>query len=400
MLEDGDARDGPSGGRRDAGSAPLLEQAVGAIALSPVPSFVWRIEPHTGEPDAEHFFLLAVNDVYAAAVGVEAGTFAGRHLPAILPARGVETVMANLADALAADTPHGYEEELEIAGRTCAWHTVLRVLRDDRGTPVGVIGCANDITALRDRHVADAGSLARTTRIVKDVQVFASMAAHDVRSPLATIQTLLAVLRDGFADLGDGKVELLSQAVEVARTAQHQMDALLERANMLEDAPDRSEAVDLGHLCRDVAALLDPAGTLDISYPNVSLACDPVTLQLVLRNLMSNAARHCRGRIDVALKDAGAEGLVEIVLSDDGTGFARGSDPFAVDPEERRATGHGYGLVGVRHVIESRGGAIRLVRSAFGRGGGVAVLLPGELLGGARALAFATETRAPLAALH
>ena len=164
MLEDEDARDGPSGGRRGAGSAPLLEQAVGAIALSPVPSFVWRIEPHTGEPGAEHFFLLAVNDVYAATVGVEARTFAGRHLPAILPARGVETVMANLADALAADPPHGYEEELEISGRTCTWHTVLRVLRDDRGTPVGVVGCANDITALRDRHVADAGSLARTTR--------------------------------------------------------------------------------------------------------------------------------------------------------------------------------------------------------------------------------------------
>ena len=382
--------------------ARLVEATRAAALLSPVPSFVWRVEPHAGTaPGPGDFFLLDVNDAYAAAVGVEPAAFAGRHLPAILPARGVETVMANLSDALGAEVPHRYEEELEIAGRTATWQTVLRVVRDRIGTPVAVIGCANDVTAYKNRHIADAGAMARTSRLVKDVQVFASMAAHDVRSPLATIQSMLSVVRDGFTDLGDGKAELLEQAVEVSRTAQDQMDALLARANMLEDAPDRSEAVDLGHLCRDVAALVDPSGSLEISHPDGVLACDPVTVQLVLRNLMSNAARHCRGRIDVALRDAGAEGLVEIVLSDDGPGFARGSDPFAVHPEKRRATGHGYGLAGVRHVIESRGGAIRLVRSAFGQGGGVAVLLPGERMHGERGLSFATEARPPLTvALH
>ena len=387
----------------DAGDAygRLVEETRAAAMLAPVPSFVWRIEPHDGLPGPGDFFLLGVNDAYAAAVGVDPAAFAGRHLPAILPQRGVETVMANLSDALGADAPHRYEEELEIAGRTATWQTVLRVVRDEGGTPVAVIGCANDVTAYRERHVADAGAMARTSRLVRDVQVFASMAAHDVRSPLATIRAMLAVVRDGFADLGDGKAELLVQAEEVARTAQDQMDALLARANMLEDAPDRSETVDLGHLCRDVAALVDPAGTLEITHPVGSLACDPVTLQLVLRNLMSNAARHCRGRIDVALRDAGAEGLVEIVLSDDGGGFALGRDPFAVGSEERRATGHGYGLAGVRHVIESRGGAIRVVRSAFGRGGGVAVLLPGERMGAEPGLALAPERGAPLAAaLH
>ena len=358
----------------------IVDASRAAAALSPVPSFVWSIAPHEGAPSARHFFLETVNEVYGAAVGVDPAAFAGRHLPDILPARGVETVMANLADALAAEGPHRYEEELEIGGRTATWQTVLRVLRDAAGIPVAVIGCASDVTAYKDRHVADAGAMARTDRLVKDVQVFAAMAAHDVRSPLATIRTLLSVVRDGFADLGDGKAELLAQAVEVARTAQDQMDALLLRANMLEDAPDRSELVDLGHLSRDVAALIDPAGGLEISYPDEALTCDPVTLQLVLRNLMSNAARHCRGRINVDLRGAAADGLVELVLSDDGPGFATGRDPFSPDAAARAATGHGYGLAGVRHVVESRGGTIRLVPSAFGWGGGIAATLPGTLL--------------------
>ena len=356
----------------------LVDAALEAAELSPLPSFVWRIGDHDLAPRPENFFLVAVNRAYATAVGVDPGAFAGRALPAILPARGVETVMANLADALASEGPHSYEEELDLAGRTATWRTALNVLRDGDGVPVAVLGTSADVTAYKDRHVADAGTMARTSRLVKDVQVFASMAAHDVRSPLATIQTLLAVVRDGFTDLGDGKAELLAHAVDVARTAQDQMDALLKRASMLEDAPDRSEMIDLGHLCRDVAALIDPAGSIEITYPEEVLACDPVTLQLVLRNLMSNAARHCEGKINVALRDAAAVGLVEVVLSDDGPGFAKVLDPFAVDPSARHATGHGYGLAGVRHVIESRGGTIRLVPSAFGWGGAVAVTLPGE----------------------
>ena len=360
------------------GDGALLDAALAGVALAPVPSFLWRIEPHRGEPGPGDFFLLAVNAAYAAAVGVDPATFARRHLPAILPPRGVETVMANLRDALRADGPHGYEEELEISGRAAIWHTVLRVLRDARGRPVGVIGSASDITAHRARNVADAAALARMSRLVKDVQVYASMAAHDVRSPLATIQTLLALMRDGFADLGDGKAELLAQAVEVARTAQDQMDALLARANMLEDAPERMEGVDLGHVCRDLTALVDPAGRLRITHPEDALLCDPVTLMLVLRNLMSNAARHCRNRIDLAVAGAG-DGLVEVILSDDGPGFPEGRDPFLPDVRRQVLAGHGYGLTGVRHVVESRGGAIRLVRSAFGRGAGVAVTLPGEM---------------------
>ena len=355
----------------------IVERARAAADLSPVPAFVWRIEPHDGRPRPEHFFLEIVNDAYADAVGVDVAEFAGRHLTDILPARGVETVMANLSDALDAKGPHGYEEELELAGRSAVWRTVLRVLQDVDGVPVAVFGCAQDVSAYKARHVADADALARMSRIVKDVQVFASMAAHDVRSPLATIRTLLSLVRDGFADLGDGKAELLAQAVEVARTAQDQMDALLMRANMLEDAPDRSELVDLGHLCRDVAALIDPAGALEITYPDETLTCDPVTLQLVLRNLMSNAARHCRGRINVVLRSAAADGLVELVLSDNGPGFARERDPFASDAAARAATGHGYGLAAVRHVVESRGGTIGLAPSAFGWGGGIAVTLPG-----------------------
>ena len=358
----------------------IVERARAAADLSPVPAFVWRIEPHDGRPRPEHFFLEIVNDAYADAVGVDVAEFAGRHLTDILPARGVETVMANLSDALDAKGPHGYEEELELAGRSAVWRTVLRVLRNVDGVPVAVFGCAQDVSAYKARHVADADVLARMSRIVKDVQVFASMAAHDVRSPLATIRTLLSLVRDGFADLGDGKAELLAQAVEVARTAQDQMDALLLRANMLEDAPDRSETLDLGHLCRDVAALIDPAGSLEISYHDEALACDPVTLMLVLRNLMANAARHCRGRINVMLRDGGRAGMIELVLSDDGPGFAKGLDPFAADPATRRATAHGYGLAGVRHVVESRGGSIRLVQSAFGWGGGIAATLPGTLL--------------------
>ena len=356
----------------------LLARALAGAMLMPVPAFVWRIEPHEGAPRPEHMFLLGVNGAYAEAVGVDPEGFAGRHLPAILPQRGVETVMANISDALGADAPFGYDEELDVSGRTRVWHTVLRVLRGPDGAPFGIVGCANDITDHWARSSGDADALARMSRLVKDVQVFASMAAHDVRSPLATIRTLLAVVRDGFADLGDGKAELLAQAVEVARRAQDQMDALLARANMLEDAPERFELVDMGHLCRDVAALIDPSGSLEITYPEETLVCDPVTLQLVLRNLLSNAARHCRGRINVVLRGTGSEGLTEVLISDDGPGFAQGRDPFAIDGATRLATGHGYGLAGVRHVLESRGGTIRLAPSAFGRGGGVAVTLPGR----------------------
>ena len=349
-----------------------------------VPGFLVRVlDPERGGPYAPDRFHF---EVFNGPLEEATGFGGGLRLDELLAPRAAETVAANYADAIERGGTISYLEDVQTPSGAAAWRTTLQAKRMPDGTVFAILGCTADVTRARERELADAERIAKLTRMATELRVFSSMAAHDVRSPLATIESLAMLIKEGFVDAGDGKIELIEHLAEIARTARAHMDELLDHSMAFADTAASEAEVDFGHVCRDLIAITDPEAKLEIAYPDADLMCDRVALHLLLRNLLSNAGKHSAGRIEIALGPVeGAPHLRRFTVSDDGPGFPDGFDPFDVDDETRARSAHGFGLSAVRYVAETRGGTVSVVPSAFGRGAAVAFTLPAREAGAAAA---------------
>jgi signal transduction histidine kinase len=137
-----------------------------------------------------------------------------------------------------------------------------------------------------------------------------------------------------------------------------------------------SEEVDLGEIARRAAETVERGGVrLVLAIPGrVTTQGDPVALERVLTNVLDNAIRHARTRVEVTV----APGRVEV--TDDGPGFARADLPHVFEPlfrgDRARGGGHaGLGLAIARRLARSHGGDVHAANRAAG-GACVTVTLP------------------------
>ena len=97
-------------------------------------------------------------------------------------------------------------------------------------------------------------------------------------------------------------------------------------------------------------------------------AGDPVALERALTNVIENAVRHARTRVDVRVDGAG------VAVADDGPGFAAADLPHVFEPlfrgdRARRAdgAGAGLGLAIARRLVRAHGGDVTAANRPGGR---------------------------------
>ncbi len=214
-------------------------------------------------------------------------------------------------------------------------------------------------------------------------QDFAADAAHELRTPLATLLAELEVARarEDAADW-DGVAE---RAIAQAERMSVLIDDLLLLARADADRLGQREVIDMTAV---VASTLESdrwaSGTGQVrvvgkvSEPPLDVQGDQAALERVLTNLLDNAVRHARTTVLVTL--AAHAGQAELVVCDDGPGVPAEQlnmifDRFyRVDPSRSRgasgAGGAGLGLAIARSVVRAHGGA---VTAAERPGGGLCV---------------------------
>ena len=113
------------------------------------------------------------------------------------------------------------------------------------------------------------------------------------------------------------------------------------------------------------------------------VTADPERLELVLRNLLDNAAKYTQsgGRVTVSVEAGHSQAVVRV--RDTGIGIAPDVLPFVFDPFVRerapgtqRRRGSGVGLLLVRTLVELHGGRVEVSSAGRGRGSEFAVRLP------------------------
>lgn len=250
------------------------------------------------------------------------------------------------------------------------WVLLHRTLvLDDEGHPLYFISQVQDITERR-RHQAELERMnEELVTSNAELEWFASMASHDLRSPLVTIHGILdLVLTRGDDDLPEDTAMWLGRAQSQASRLLDNVEGLL-RMSRIGRAELVIEDVDLCELVSDVVT--DLAGVIADSGAQVRTAHLPTVrgdraqLRLLFQNLVANSAKYrADGRpLQVAIDAHAREHTWEIRVEDNGRGFdAADSEAifqlFARGSAGQQFEGSGIGLATCRRIAERHGGAI------------------------------------------
>jgi signal transduction histidine kinase len=186
-----------------------------------------------------------------------------------------------------------------------------------------------------------------------------------------TVEQLLEIGRAGASEFADAAFEPADAVLQIVCDAVEGSDG--ELAALLSEAAD-----DPGQL-----AVLGEAGIQIRVAPgseHQTIRQDPVKFDLIVSNLVQNALRFRRRRLDVAVEYDG-DSLV-VIVQDDGPGiapehqalvFERYKQVTVADDLERK--GHGLGLAGALVLARSLGGDITL-ESTPGEGATFRLIIP------------------------
>jgi signal transduction histidine kinase len=187
----------------------------------------------------------------------------------------------------------------------------------------------------------------------RDRRFLVSAIAHDLRTPLFTLRGSLEAIERG---IGDG--DALARAQRKADHLDRLVGDLFVFTRAEYGAPAR-EPIDLLAVARQAAETVDPGpiGLEVLGEGPVRLRGDPVALQRVLTNLLDNAIRHARTRVEIRV----SAGRVEV--ADDGPGFPAEDLPHVFEPlfrgdRARGGGGAGLGLAIARRLARAHGGDV------------------------------------------
>jgi signal transduction histidine kinase len=215
---------------------------------------------------------------------------------------------------------------------------------------------------------------------------FSAAVAHELRTPLSVIKTRaeLASTRTADLDSAAGYLRIIEQCERAARV----LDQLLELARVENgSALQQARQVKLAALAREVLADLSPlADTQKVELvltaePNTpALHAEPVSLSILLRNLLDNAIRHSPPQTEVQVAiDADRRGML-LRVCDRGDGMSAQQkttfdafmlgDTEAIDGPALRSdqTGYGLGLLLVQRIARLHGATVTLETPADAAG--------------------------------
>jgi len=317
--------------------------------------------------------LIAVNLVgpgyFAEAMGHRPGDAAGERMDAATLAAYGEAIRTALLAALVVAVVVAVVVAIAISTRIAG--PVTRLASAARRVAVSFNGMASSLEATERRRL----------RLVGDV-------AHELRTPLATLDGYLEGLQDGVVAAAPTTWELLRR--ETARLTRLVGDLQdLWRAEA-RDLPLRMTPINVAAVARDAVDRARPAAAartialeLELSGSPAAALADRDRVAQILDNFLSNALRYAPegSRIVVGATQAGP--FVRLSVRDAGAGLTEEQRTqvferfYRIDPSRSRALGGaGIGLAIVRALAEAMDGRVWAESDGPGTGSTFSVELP------------------------
>jgi PAS domain S-box-containing protein len=318
------------------------------------------------------------------------------------------SIFSSLAQ-LFVDGEKTYEYRFRTASGEFLWmHDRLRLICDDRGTPVEVIGALTDITVRKLMEQEQQQLIARLSEAhdqllqsekMASIGQLAAGVAHEINNPIGFVNSNMGTLRHYVGTLLS-VIDQYGQAVQQAAPGSPlatQIEAIGRKADLgylKEDIADLvSESMDGLKRVKDIVQALKDfshVGQMDWQYADVhsgidttlnivaneikykatvekhygklpEIKCLASQLNQVFMNLLVNAAQAIQSKGVITIATGASEGWVWVRISDNGCGIApenlkRVFEPFFTTKPVGSGTGLGLSLS--YSIVNKHGGRI------------------------------------------
>lgn len=257
---------------------------------------------------------------------------------------------------------------------------------------VVVVGCAAGLVLLGRRLdvvtkenaklITEAQSLqqqvGQSTHLEQLRKEFLQMIGHDVRTPLQSVQTVLAMLGKGsYGEVSDLAKERVGQARQSLTYVVSLINQLFEVENISspEDLALDYQSADIRETCAKTLEIVKPYADLkkisvEVEDVSVEVEADHQRVSQVILNLVSNAVKHSPDSSVIRIRMHSSSDSVHVRISDEGPGLQRELRSQAFDRFTQFGDpdgGMGLGLAISKAIVEAHRGDIGF-ESQFGRG--------------------------------
>ncbi len=203
---------------------------------------------------------------------------------------------------------------------------------------------------------------------------FSANVAHELRTPLAVMQTKLEVFKKQKNPSEEENKEIFEMVETQIERLSHVVNILLEMTEL--QLVQRNDKVSLSELVEEVLCDLTTLGkkkkvTLYQEPGNAIITGSDALIYRAVYNLVENAIKYNKtgGQVIVAVKDD--DGFARVIISDTGSGIDQENyrnifEPFfRVDKSRSRSMGGaGLGLALVKEIASQHGGTARVIESS------------------------------------
>jgi PAS domain S-box-containing protein len=331
---------------------------------------------------------LEFNDALLNLVGVPREIVLGSDTSNFLPRELTAQIIAQDQQVMNSKLPIRTEQWVEFAdGRMALMDTIIAPIVDHAGAVVGLLGIGRDITELMNTSLALKEKNLALEKANRELDILMHHAAHDLRAPLASIMSLIDIMRQE-EDPAQLKQWLDMQAEKINRLDGFVQDIVnLSKNNRQEIVTDNIDLEQLFFSVVDQFRFLPGAAGMQFDcsvtgFP--TLRSDRFRLEMVLNNLVSNAVRYSdpkKASRHLRLTAHIQTDKAILRLEDNGLGIAEEHIEHIFEMfyrAHKHNKGSGIGLYITRETLLKIGGAIT-VSSTLGVGTAFILEIPNLL---------------------
>jgi PAS domain S-box-containing protein len=334
---------------------PMVSFAPAAVGTA----YAWVVE------GSQRGVIASADPVFAALVGATTASLVGRPLDELTDPQAPEIGQARLL-ALLAGSSASYQVERAMSGSGGYVElTVSLVALPDKPGHTAVIQ-ARDTTRQREADRAAKDSLSALERSNRELEAFATVAAHDLSAPLRVVVGYAEMLARNGNECTPQMAELLEKVASTSRRMQAQVDGLMLLARVEDDE------LPTGHY--DIQTLVEEAleplqqeiarqiATVEVGTLPITV-CNATGVVQVFANLISNALKYGGRQPRITVDAVRASGAWQFTVADRGIGLPEGDERQLFELFERgagvgRVAGVGIGLAVCRRIVTRHGGRI------------------------------------------